>query len=168
MTGIKLKIGDQSPWTMSMSKLELKQLLKGWNHQITYVKGTTIFDAVRTIDDVVSYGFEKYQPIDLQKGFYWVYWNFLRKPLERFNFVSSFIAWIIAFYIDIVSCVMNNGFTTPLFKLSQDDPLFPCLVILVLEILAIDIRNDSIIKGIRIDDQELKLIICLLITYWPL
>lgn len=48
---------------------------------------------------------------------------------------------------------MNNGFTTPLFKLSQDDPLF----ILVLEILAIDIRNDSTIKGIRIDDQELKL-----------
>lgn len=50
---------------------------------------------------------------------------------------------------------MPNGFTTPLFKLSQDDPLF----ILVLEILAIDIRNDSTIKGIRIDDQELKLII---------
>ena len=25
------------------------------------MKGTTIFDAVRTIDDVVSYGFEKYQ-----------------------------------------------------------------------------------------------------------
>ena len=55
---------------------------------------------------------------------------------------------------------MNNGFTTPLiFKLSQDDPLFPYLFILVLEILAIDIRNDSTIKGIRIDDQELKLII---------
>ena len=58
-----------------------------------------------------------------------------------------------------MSCVMNNGFTTPLFKLSQDDPLFPYLFILVLEILAIDIRNDSTIKGIRIDDQELKLII---------
>ena len=55
---------------------------------------------------------------------------------------------------------MNNGFTTPLFKLRQDDPLFPYLFyILVLEILAIDIRNESTIKGIRIDDQELKLII---------
>lgn len=54
---------------------------------------------------------------------------------------------------------MNNGFTTPLFKLRQDDPLFPYLFILVLEILGIDIRNDSTIKGIRIDDQELKLII---------
>ena len=29
---------------------------------------------------------------------------------------------------------MNNGFTTPLFKLTQDDPLFPYLFILVLEI----------------------------------
>ena len=46
---------------MLLSKLELKQLLKGWNHQITEVKGTTIFDALRTIADVVSYGFEKYQ-----------------------------------------------------------------------------------------------------------
>ena len=54
---------------------------------------------------------------------------------------------------------MNNGFTTPLFKLSQGDPLFPYLFILVLEILVIDIRSDSTIKGIRIDDQELKLII---------
>ena len=54
---------------------------------------------------------------------------------------------------------MNNSFTTPLFKLSQGDLLFPHLFILVLEILDIDIRNDSTIKRIRIDDQELKLII---------
>lgn len=42
---------------------------------------------------------------------------------------------------------MNNGFTTPLFKLSQGghqgDLLSPYLFILVFEILAIDIRNDS-------------------------
>lgn len=58
---------------------------------------------------------------------------------------------------------MNNGFTTPLFKLSQGghqgDPLSPYLFILVFEILAIDIRNDSTVKGIRIDNQKLKLII---------
>ena len=58
---------------------------------------------------------------------------------------------------------MSNGFITQPFKLSrgvrQGDPLSPYLFILVLETLAIHIRNDECIKGIKVDGHELKLII---------
>ena len=58
---------------------------------------------------------------------------------------------------------MNNGFATPLFKLArgvrQGDLLFPYVFILVLEVLAINVRSDTTIKRIKINEQELKLVI---------
>lgn len=56
--------------------------------------------------------------IDFERAFDSVNWDFLRKTLEMFSFGPSFLAWINAFYSDISCCVMNNGFTMPLFKLS--------------------------------------------------
>ena len=90
-------------------------------------------------------------------------WSCLKNTLEKFNFGPSFIAWITTFYADISSSVLNNGFTTQSFTLSrgvrQGDPLSPYLFTLVLETLAIHIRNDNSIKGIQINDHEFKLII---------
>ena len=127
-----------------------KVLLQIIHHnQNAYVKGRTIFDAVRTIDDVISFMALKnisslMIAVDFEKAFDSVNWNLLRKTLDRFNFGPSFIAWIKAFYSDIKSCVINNGFTSPLFKLSrgvlQGDPLSPYLFIRVVEILATNIQ----------------------------
>ena len=65
------------------------------------------------------------------------------------------------FYSNISSYVTNNGFSTPLFKVERDvrqgDPLSPYLFIIVLELLLIKIRNDPNIKGIKIDNVEVKL-----------
>ena len=44
----------------------------------------------------------------------------------------------------------------------QGDPLSPSLFIIVLELLALSIRNNDQIKGIEVDGSEIKLVI----LYW--
>ena len=90
-------------------------------------------------------------------------WNFLLQSLEFFGFRESFLGWIKTFYKNISSCVINNGFSTPSFNLKrgvhQGDLLSPSLFIMVLELLALPIRNNDQIKGIAVDGSEFKLVI---------
>ena len=101
--------------------------------------------------------------IDFEKAFDSLNWNFLHKSLEFFGFGESFLGWIKTFYNNISSCVINNGFSTPTFNVKrgvrQGDPLSPSLFIIVLEFLALSIRNNDQIKGIAVDVSEIKLVI---------
>ena len=76
---------------------------------------------------------------------------------------TDFLGWIKTFYKNISSCVINNGFSTPFFNLKrgvcQGDPLSPSLFIIVLELLAVSIRNNDQIKGIAVDGSDIKLVI---------
>ena len=84
--------------------------------------------------------------IDFEKAF-----NSLRldlfKSLEILGFGVSLITWIKTFYKNITSCVFNNGFFT---RSCQGDPSSPSLFIIVLELLAISIRNNRGTKGITV------------------
>ena len=131
--------------------------------QYAYVKGRTIFDAVRTIDDVIEFTKRKghkgiLTTIDFEKAFDSINRSFLFSTLEVFGFDASFITWIKTFYNDISSCVINNGFITPFFQVKrgvrQGDPLSPYLFIIALETLAIYIRNNNQIRGIKINETE--------------
>ena len=122
-----------------------------------YVKGRTIFDAVRTIDDIMEFT-ERYQmngllvAIDFQKAF---------DSIFVFNFGPSLIRWIQIIYKNISSTFMNNAYATPPFKIfrgvRQGDPLSPYLCIICLEILAINIRLNKDIRGIMVGNEEMKL-----------
>ena len=136
--------------------------------QNAFVKGRTIFDATRTISDVLEFTkMRNYQgimtAIDFEKAFDSLNWNFLHKSLEFFGFGESFLGWIKTFYTNISNCVINNGFSTPTFNVKrgvrQGDPLSPSLFIIVLELLALSIRNNDQIKGIAVDGSEIKLVI---------
>ena len=75
----------------------------------------------------------------LRNSFDSLSWNFLFRSLESFGFGVSFIKWVKTFYNNITSCVANNGFFTPTFRVKrgvrQGDPLAPSLFIMVLEFL---------------------------------
>ena len=134
--------------------------------QYAYVKGRTIFDAVRTIDDIMNYTKIKQLPgllvaFDFEKAFDSLSWSFLFKALHLFNFGKSFISWVSVLYCNISSCILNNGFSTQMFEVCrgvrQGDPLSAYLFIIALELLLINIRHDKDIRGIMVENREIKL-----------
>ena len=79
-----------------------------------------------------------------------------------FNFGENFLRWVKTFYNNIQSCRMNNGIISNFFTLElgvrRGDPLSPYLFTIVVEILAIAIRQKEVIKGIKIGNEETKLL----------
>ena len=78
-----------------------------------------------------------------------------------FKFKDDFKRWVKVLYTDISSCVINNGFASPFFKLKrgvrQGCPLSGLLFVLAIELLALAIKNDPLIQGISVGKQEIKL-----------
>ena len=90
--------------------------------QSAFVKGRTIFDAIRTIDDVIEHTMNRdisgiLVAIVFEKAFDFLNFSFLLRVSHAFNFGPSFIQWVQVLYNNASSCVMNNGFTSGPFSL---------------------------------------------------
>jgi len=99
--------------------------------------------------------------LDYQKAFDSVEINIIIQCLQSFGFGPKLIEWIKCIYKNTQSCILNNGHISDFFSLErglrQGCPLSPYLFILVVEILAISIRDNDKIRGIIINNQECKI-----------
>ena len=99
--------------------------------------------------------------LDFEKAFDSVDWEFMIKVLKAYGFGEEICGWIETFYKNIKSNVVVNGQSTQWFNIErgcrQGDPVSPYLFILVVEIMAIMIREDSNIKGVSINGIEHKI-----------
>ena len=116
--------------------------------------------------NIIEYAEEENIPallmfIDYEKAFDTVEWEFVIECLTFFNFGNTIINWVKILYMDIKSCVINNGWFSDFFNPSrgvrQGCPLSPYLFIIVAEIFAISIRKNDKIKGININGETSKI-----------
>ena len=85
-----------------------------------FIKGRSILDAVRTIDDVLEIGKIMNQSgillaVDFEKAFDSLNHEFLYQVLQKMGFGPNFPQCIRTFYRNLSGCVLNNGFTTDIF-----------------------------------------------------
>lgn len=91
--------------------------------------------------------------IDYEKAFDSVEWTLIYKALKYFGFPEKYIQWVKVLYTNIETGIMNNGHLSEFFKPSrgvrQGCPLSPSLFVITIELLAVYIRHQIAIKGIR-------------------
>ena len=134
--------------------------------QSGFMKGRNIGHNIRLILDIIEYTDSNDIPgsillIDIEKAFDSVSHNFLFQTLKQFNFGQGFIDSIKTLYSARQSYVINNGFLTERISMKrsifQGCPISPYLFLLVIEIMALSIRQHDQIKGIPITNQEVKI-----------
>ena len=146
----------------------VKKVLSNLIHsdQTAYVKDRYIAESVRLISDILEYtDSNDIEAIlflaDFEKAFDSIDHSFLFAVLESFGFGPDFIQWVRTLFYNAESCVINNGRSTGYFRLErgtrQGDPLSAYLFILALEVLLIQIRENNDIKGIIINNTNIKL-----------
>ena len=99
--------------------------------------------------------------IDFEKAFDSISWEFINKVLKFFNSGESIIKWVSVSYKNISSAVIQSGFLSEFFPVQrgcrQGNPLSPYIFLLCAEILALMLKSNEDIQGIKIGGEEYKL-----------
>ena len=144
-------------------KFHLKEII--YTDQTGFIRGRYIGTNIRLAEVIIEHTSQAEEPswllaLDFHKAFDSVSWECIIETLELFGFGNELIKWIKVIYEGIEACVTNNGFNTAWFSPTrgtrQGCCLSPFIFVIVVEILAILVRENGTIEGIRIGRREVK------------
>ena len=124
--------------------------------QTGYIKGRFIGQNTRLVSDIIENN--KYKNgillfLDFKKAFDSVEWDFMFESLKLFNFGPMFCQWIKTMYTNPVFFLKNNGHLSLKITMErgirQGCPVSALLFILVVEVLATNIRKNKNIHGLE-------------------
>ena len=133
--------------------------------QSGFIKGRNIQDNLRIIQDVIDYTqiddiSGLLVALDFKAAFNSIEHHFIWYALRCFGFGDSFTRWIQLLYNGSMLTVLNNGYTSEWFQpkrgIMQGCPISGMLFNLAVELLAIKMRQTVNIRGITINDTEVK------------
>ena len=134
--------------------------------QTGFVKKCTIADSLRKNIDTLRLLQQKninalLISIDFEKAFDRVEYSSLLKMMKLFNFHEYIIVWVKILFTDMLICTQNNGYSSEYFSpsrgLFQGNPISSFGFITMLEALAIMMRSNQKIEGIRLGKLRLLL-----------
>ena len=134
--------------------------------QVGFQKGRAIHNNLIDLVSILDYTQEEKIPallvsFDFQKAFDNVNHRYLDKVLDFFGFGANITQMIHFAHEGAVSCTVNGGISSKYMDikngLRQGSPLSPTLFNLAVEVLAIFIRTNTGIKGIKIEGYEKKI-----------
>ena len=97
---------------------------------------------------------------DFEKAFDRVEYKSVFRVMQWMNFGPKLIEWIRVLFKGVSFATMNNGYTSDYIKprgLFQGNPIASFLFVILIELLAVKIRKNRKIKGIKIKEEELLL-----------
>ena len=154
-----------------VSKILASRMKKVLEHiiakdQTGFISGRNISENLRKLIDVIDYTESANAPgiialIDFEKAFDRVEYKSLYDIMRWFNFGERFIQWTGTLFRHFSLSTLNNGFLsepfTPTRGLFQGNPIASSCFILIIEVLAVMIRKNKKIKGLKIGKEEILL-----------
>ena len=144
----------------------LKAVISGivHNDQTGFIKSRLISTNLRKILDIMEHTKNEnlagiLVAIDFEKAFDRVEYSALLTILKWFNCGEVFCSWVKLLFTDIKLATLNNGYTsqyfTPSRALFQGNPITSFLFVIVIKLLATQLRQNEKIKGIKIQSKEI-------------
>ena len=130
------------------------------------IPGRQIFNNIQLLQDLIDYINAKGDTgaallfLDQEKAFDRMSHTFILKTLQHFGFREEIIDWINIIYKDCNARVKINGHLTPAFSIQrgvrQGCPLSSLLYVLCIEVLCLEIKTNTNIKGLEYMSKQHK------------